>query len=91
MWNLLVFALLGLLAGAAARLLYPGRQPLRILGTIVLGILGGLAGGMLSWMNWPEVEGQFQSGNLLGAILGAMLVIVVWASVTYARSVTEAR
>jgi hypothetical protein len=28
MWNLLVFALIGLLTGTAARMLYPGRQPL---------------------------------------------------------------
>jgi uncharacterized membrane protein YeaQ/YmgE (transglycosylase-associated protein family) len=31
MSNLLVFALIGLLAGLAARMLYPGRQPLRFL------------------------------------------------------------
>jgi uncharacterized membrane protein YeaQ/YmgE (transglycosylase-associated protein family) len=39
MWNFLVFALIGLLAGTAARMLYPGRQGMRILGTMVLGII----------------------------------------------------
>jgi uncharacterized membrane protein YeaQ/YmgE (transglycosylase-associated protein family) len=91
MWNLLVFALIGLLAGAGARLLYPGRQPLQILGTIALGILGGLGGGMLSWMNWPDVDGQFQLGNLVASLLGAMLVIVLGVSITYARSLSEKR
>ena len=64
---------------------YPGRQPLQILGTLVLGMVGALAGGMLSWIRWPAVEGQFQSGNLVLSILGAMLVIVSWAGVAFAR------
>jgi uncharacterized membrane protein YeaQ/YmgE (transglycosylase-associated protein family) len=86
MWNLLVFALIGLLAGTAARLFYPGRQPQRIAGTVVLGIIGALAGGMLSWIAWPEVDGEFHSGNLLGSFLGAAVVIAFWAAVAYGRS-----
>jgi uncharacterized membrane protein YeaQ/YmgE (transglycosylase-associated protein family) len=63
MWNLLVFAVIGLFAGAAARLLYPGRRPVHILGTLVVGIVGALAGGMTSWSVWPNVDGEFTSGN----------------------------
>jgi len=86
MWNLLVFVLIGLLAGAAARLLFPGRQPLRILGTLALGAVGGLLGGLISWNAWPEVAGQFQSGNLILSFLGAVTVIVLWTVVSYVRS-----
>jgi uncharacterized membrane protein YeaQ/YmgE (transglycosylase-associated protein family) len=86
MWNLLVFAVIGLLAGASARLLYPGRQPMRILGTMVIGMLGALGGGMISWSWWPEVDGEFQSGNLILSIIGAMIGIVLWAGVAYKRS-----
>lgn len=91
MWNLLVFAVIGLFAGAAVRLLYPGRQPMQILGTLVLGMAGALAGGMISWMNWPEVDGQFQTGNLSMSILGALIVIGVGAGVGYARRLSEHR
>jgi uncharacterized membrane protein YeaQ/YmgE (transglycosylase-associated protein family) len=91
MGNLLVFALIGLLAATAARMLYPGRQPMRILGTMALGVGGALAGGMISWGYWPAVDGQFQSGNLLLSLLGAMAVIVLWAAVAYARSVSGSR
>ena len=59
MWNVFVFALIGLLAGAAARMLYPGRQPMRILGTVVLGMVGALVGGMISYIYWPAVDDQF--------------------------------
>jgi uncharacterized membrane protein YeaQ/YmgE (transglycosylase-associated protein family) len=83
--NLIVFAVIGLFAGAAARLFYPGRQPGRILGTMVLGMVGSLLGGLLSWAFWPEVNGQFDAGALLLSILGAVFVLVLWASVAYAR------
>jgi uncharacterized membrane protein YeaQ/YmgE (transglycosylase-associated protein family) len=86
MWNLLVFGLIGLVAGGAARLFYPGREPLRILGTMALGMAGSLLGGLLSWVYWPAVEGYFTTGNLLMSVLGALLVLVFWAGVAYVRS-----
>ncbi len=85
LWNLVVFALIGLFAGGAARLFYPGRQPMRILGTLVLGMAGSLLGGMLSWTWWPMVEGDFHSSALLSSLLGAVLVLVLWAAVAYKR------
>lgn len=87
LWDLLVFAAIGLLAGAAARLLYPGRQAGEILVTVLLGATGALAGGMLSWSYWPYVNDHFHSGNLLISFLGAALVIVCSAGVAYARRV----
>jgi len=87
MWNLVVFAAIGLLAGAAARMLYPGRQPIRILSTLVLGALGGVIGGMISWAGWPEVDDQFQTGNLIWSIFGALAAILTWQIVTYARGI----
>ena len=86
MWNLLVFAVIGLLTGAAARLLYPGRKLTRIAVTMLIGMVGALAGGMISWSVWPDVEGQFNSGNLILSVFGAMIVIVLWAGVAYQRS-----
>lgn len=79
MENLVIFALIGLLAGTAGRLFYPGRQPMRIMGTLVLGSVGALAGGMISWFYWPMVEGQFQTGNLVMSVVGAMIAIVLGA------------
>ncbi len=91
MENLLIFAMTGLLAGAASRLLYPGRQPLHVIGTLALGMVGGLAGGVISWAPWPRVEGQFQSGNLILSLLGALIVIAFWAGVSYVRSLAGYR
>jgi uncharacterized membrane protein YeaQ/YmgE (transglycosylase-associated protein family) len=91
MWNLIVFAVIGLLTGAAARLLYPGRRATRILGTMVIGMIGAVAAGMISWRWWPDVDGEFHTGNLILSVLGAMLVILLWAGVAYKRSLSGAR
>ncbi len=38
---------MGLIIGALARLLVPGRDPMSVLGTMVLGIVGSLIGGLV--------------------------------------------
>ena len=88
MWSLITFALIGLLTGAAARLCYPGREPTRILGTMVLGMVGALLGGLISLGFWPAADGQLYVGALLVSLLGAVFVLVAWAGVAYARSVS---
>lgn len=91
MWNVVVFAVIGLLAGSAARLLYPGRQPMHILATMLIGMIGAVAGGMMSWSLWPAVDGEFQTGNLILSVVGAMIVIAIWAIVAYQRSLSGYR
>lgn len=88
MWNLVVFAVIGLFAGAAARLLYPGRRSTHILGTILIGIIGAVVGGLISWRWWPAVDGEFHTGNLILSVLGAMMAIALWAGVAYKRSLS---
>ena len=87
MWNFIVFAVIGLLTGAAARLAYPGRRATRIAGTMLIGIFGAEFGGMISWIWWPNVAGELHTGNFILSVLGAMAVIVFWAGVAYKRSI----
>jgi uncharacterized membrane protein YeaQ/YmgE (transglycosylase-associated protein family) len=42
--------IVGLVAGALARLLVPGRQDMSIVGTILLGIVGSFVGGFLGYL-----------------------------------------
>lgn len=86
MENFIMFAVIGLLAGTAGRMFYPGREPRRVMGTLVIGMLGALAGGMASFFYWPLVEGQYQTGNLVMSLVGAMIAIVLGAGLTYGRS-----
>ena len=86
MWNPFVFAGVGLLVGAAARLMYPGRPMTHVLGTLVLGAAGGLAGGIISWCYWSDEADHFQSGNIMLAAIGAVFAIQIWAGVSFVRS-----
>jgi uncharacterized membrane protein YeaQ/YmgE (transglycosylase-associated protein family) len=86
-WNLVVFALIGLLVGAAARLFWAGREPTRVLRTLVLGMAGSLAAGLIAAACVPTVEGQVSDSTLLAAFLGAVLALVFWAGVGYARTI----
>jgi uncharacterized membrane protein YeaQ/YmgE (transglycosylase-associated protein family) len=89
MWGTLaVFVAIGLLTGAAARLFCRGREPRKVVGSMLLGVVGALLGGLLSWAVWPAVDGQLYFGALLTSLSGAVLLLVAWAGVAYARSVS---
>lgn len=75
--SLISWAVFGLVVGAIARLLYPGRQSVGILMTMILGVIGSLVGGFVSWVFGFDPEaGAFQGAGWIMSILGA--IIVVW-------------
>jgi len=69
--------IIGLIAGAIAGIFVPGRERYGCLGTMFIGIAGGLLGGWL----WENVLGFGEASGWLGAIviatLGSMLVLLV--------------
>jgi len=71
---------IGLIAGALARLVVPGRQDMSILATIALGIVGSFVGGFLGYVLFGRdaAGGFLQPAGLLGSILGAVLVLLLW-------------
>lgn len=88
MSDLLVFAVIGLLAGAAARLWYPGREPTHVLVTMLVGMVGAVLAGMISWAEWTAVDGQLYPGALLTSLLGVVFTLAVWAVVAYGRRIS---
>jgi uncharacterized membrane protein YeaQ/YmgE (transglycosylase-associated protein family) len=82
MLNILSWIIVGLIAGALARLIMPGRDPMGILATIVLGIIGSLVGGFVSMAIWRNNDSSaFQGSGLLFSILGAIIVLWIWRMV----------
>lgn len=79
--EIIVFILVGLVVGALARFLLPGRDPIGILGTILLGIVGAIVGGYL----WTVMFGENQGVAWIGSILAAMLLLALYRSMTYRR------
>jgi uncharacterized membrane protein YeaQ/YmgE (transglycosylase-associated protein family) len=71
---------IGLIAGAVARLLIPGRQDLGVLMTILLGIIGSFVGGFLGYLIFHKDahDGFFQPAGIIGSIIGAVLVLLIY-------------
>ena len=70
---------LGLIAGAVARLLVPGDDPMGIGGTILLGIIGSFVGGFLAnALFTPGDQEGFGPAGIIGSILGAVLVLLIY-------------
>jgi uncharacterized membrane protein YeaQ/YmgE (transglycosylase-associated protein family) len=69
--------IIGLIAGAVARLVVPGRQHLSILGTIVLGIVGSFVGGFLGYLFFHhDASGGFlQPAGLIGSIIALLIYV----------------
>lgn len=73
---LLVF---GLIFGALGRLLLPGKDPMGLLGTMAIGIVGSLIGGFLGYLifNKDLADGAFQPAGLLGSLVGTIIALLI--------------
>ncbi|BDI22487.1 GlsB/YeaQ/YmgE family stress response membrane protein [Herbiconiux sp. L3-i23] len=74
---------IGLIAGALARLIVPGRQSMSILMTIVLGVIGSFVGGFLGFLIFgaDSQDGFFQPAGIIGSVIGAIIVLLIYISV----------
>ena len=75
LWNLLMWALLGLVAGAIAKKIMPGKEPGGFVITILIGIVGAVVGGFIAQLIGLGPATGFNLYSLLVAIAGAMLVL----------------
>ncbi|MBW4695928.1 MAG: GlsB/YeaQ/YmgE family stress response membrane protein [Lyngbya sp. HA4199-MV5] len=84
--NIIAWIVLGLIAGAIAKAIYPGPQGGGILGTIILGIIGAFVGGSLfSLLNTGTLQLAATSLSIPGifvAVLGAIIAIFLWGLLT---------
>ncbi len=72
--------IVGLIAGAVARLVVPGKQNLSIGMTLLLGIIGSFVGGFLGFVfvGADPSGGFFQPAGIIGSIIGAIIVLLLW-------------
>ncbi len=80
--NLIAWIILGLLAGAIAKAIYPGTQGGGILATMGLGIVGAFIGGtlfsLLSTGTLQLTAAGLSIPGLIVAVIGAMVAIFFW-------------
>lgn len=77
----------GLIVGAIARFLLPGKQHMSLLMTIVLGIAGSLVGGAISWLIFGTPDGTVSPAGWLMSIAGAFLLVLIYSRIK-AKSAT---
>lgn len=81
--GILGWIVLGLLAGAIAKLIMPGKQGGGIIVTLILGVVGALLGGFIGSAIFGVGVDQFWSlSTWLLAIGGALLVLIIWGLIT---------
>lgn len=68
--------IVGLIAGAIAKLIMPGKDPGGIIMTIILGIAGSFVGGFL-WNAIGPGDGDSWAG-LIGSIIGAIIILALY-------------
>lgn len=75
--GLIVFLIVGLIAGFIARALVPGPDPMGWVGTMILGIIGSFVGGTLAALLFGGTLDVTPAG-LVGSIVGAVIVLLIW-------------
>ncbi|MFC0266838.1 GlsB/YeaQ/YmgE family stress response membrane protein [Kushneria aurantia] len=76
--GIIAWIIFGLIAGAIAKLLMPGKDPGGFIVTIVLGILGAVVGGWIGTaLGFGSVSG-FNFGSFVIAILGALILLFAY-------------
>jgi len=81
-WTLII----GLVAGAIAKLLMPGREPGGFIITMALGVAGAF---VATWLG--QAVGWYQAGEgagFIGAVVGAIILLVIYRIVIGRRRVT---
>lgn len=79
----LAFLLLGLIAGAIAKAILPGKQAGGWIATLILGVVGALLGGWLGGMLFgADLSGFFSIESWLLAIGGSLIVLLIWGLIT---------
>lgn len=68
------FLVAGLIIGALARLIKPGKQDLSLLATLGLGLVGSLIGGTIAWLIGT---GSIWELNILGFILAVVAAVLL--------------
>jgi uncharacterized membrane protein YeaQ/YmgE (transglycosylase-associated protein family) len=76
---IIVLLVVGLIAGAIARLLVPGRDPIGLIGTIVLGVLGSFVGGFLeNLIQYHTLSVRnFHATGIVGSVIGAVVLLLL--------------
>ena len=86
--GIISWLILGLIAGAIARAILPGKGPGGWIVTIIIGVLGAMLGGWIASAIFDVSVNDrfFDLGTWLFAIGGGLIVSIIWRAVTRNRA-----
>ncbi|MFH9679059.1 GlsB/YeaQ/YmgE family stress response membrane protein [Streptomyces globisporus] len=86
--GIIAWILIGLLAGAIAKALMPGKDPGGCLITMLLGIAGGLLGGWLGKVIFgvDSIDGLFSLSTWIAAVVGSVILLALYRLIAGNRS-----
>ena len=76
--SLITFLIVGLVAGYIARALVPGPDPLSLVGTLVLGVVGSYVGGFVFALFGDSEILDFNTTKLFGSVIGAIIALLLY-------------
>lgn len=82
--SIVVWLVFGLVIGALARLLLPGKQQMSLLMTAGLGVVGSFVGGGLAYLFFGSGQGWVQPAGWIMSLIGAIIVLLIYSRVTAA-------
>jgi uncharacterized membrane protein YeaQ/YmgE (transglycosylase-associated protein family) len=88
--GIIAFIILGLLAGLIAKALLPGDDPGGLIVTTIIGVVGAILGGFLAQalFDADPMDEFFDISSWLTAIVGALILLVIYRMAVGRRAVT---
>lgn len=87
--GILAWVLFGLVVGALARLVTPGKGPSGCIPTMAIGIVGALIGGAIATGLGGDGVSGFDLRSILVAGLGAVILLVIYGAIAGRRDATN--
>jgi uncharacterized membrane protein YeaQ/YmgE (transglycosylase-associated protein family) len=76
--GIIIFLIVGLLAGLLARAIVPGKDSMGILATLLLGIIGSFVGGAIWSLFTDDKLLDFHAGGLILSVVGAVVALLIY-------------
>ncbi|MEW6145766.1 MAG: GlsB/YeaQ/YmgE family stress response membrane protein [Thermodesulfobacteriota bacterium] len=79
--EIISWIIFGLVAGAVAKMLMPGKDPGGFIGTIAIGVVGAFVGGLIASMpmfGGTQVQPGFNLKSFLFAVAGSIILLAVY-------------
>ena len=85
--TILTALVVGLIVGALARLIMPGKQSIGVIMTVILGALGSFIGSWLTYqLGYSNSNGGWQIIPFLVGIIVAIILIAIYVGITGRRA-----